>query len=244
METVPSGERLFWVLLTVFGALFANGLFFVFGSEHFGAFLAGAVTGTVGLIGLIVLKRDRIKKIPIRLPLLIVGISSVSLLIGYIPYAVSKTYSKLEIYVLPRSVASKQSNALKDYLAHHEAHAVTVKVNSLDPEAREYAGQIFNALKQTEWNVDFITNNGEPYTYNEGLCIHEQGINAKPNDPKHDPVTLLQEAFQAAKIQVNCSGGVGGGEYKLFVLVGHRPLAIQDESLLTKLGRWIVHLEE
>jgi sulfatase modifying factor 1 len=81
---VDSDEKVFWVAITVFGALFANGLFFVVGSDHV---FGGTVSGGLGLVVLIWLIRDRIKQMPVRTPLLIVGASAVSILLGYVPYA-------------------------------------------------------------------------------------------------------------------------------------------------------------
>ncbi len=151
----------------------------------------------------------------------------------------------LDWYVMPRSISEKQADDLREYLSHREAHAVTVKVNSLDQEATEYAGQIFNALKKTDWDVTFSTYEGAPFTLNNGLCLNVEGENASPPDPKHNPLLLLQEGLQASNIVVNCSGGSGAGEYKVFVLVGHRPTVVGDRvPTLSKFGRWIMHLAQ
>jgi len=90
---VDAEERGFWVAITIFGALFANGLFFVFGSDHT---IGGAVSGGIGLVGLVWLIRDHIRHVPVRKPLLVVGVISVSLLVGYIPYAVYSMNAKIE----------------------------------------------------------------------------------------------------------------------------------------------------
>jgi hypothetical protein len=192
---------------------------------------------------MIYLVRDRVSKRPIRTPLFVFASALISIFIGHTISQVVTTQVAVTKYVLPRGVTEKQANDLRDYLSRREAHSVTVKVNPLDGEATEYAGQVFNALKNTEWAVEFSTSNGEPFTLNSGLCIDEQGENAKPNDPKHDPRELLQQAFRAANIEVNCSGGAAAGEYKLFVLVDHRPLVMgNNEPMLVKLGRWIMQL--
>lgn len=148
--------------------------------------------------------------------------------------------SDLNKYVMPRSFTDKQSEELREYLSHHESHAVTVKGNPLDTEALEYASQIFNALKQTAWDVTFSTFNGEPFTLNNGLSIHVQGSIIGPPDPKHDPQQLLQDALRAAHIEAG-GGGSGAGDYRLFILVRHRPLVMEEEeTTLSKLGRWIM----
>jgi hypothetical protein len=131
----------------------------------------------------------------------------------------------LDRYVMPRTITAEQSDALREFLSHHEAHAVTVKVNVHDAEALTYAGQIFNALKRTDWDVTLNTadnSEGNPNTLNDGLCIETVGDN--PPDPKHDPRPLLEEALKTSHIVSNCGGGGGGGEYRLFLCVGHRRL--------------------
>ena len=117
-----------------------------------------------------------------------------------------------------------------------------MKVNPLDAEAREYAGQILNALRGADWNAAFNTSTVEqPLTMNDGLCFQTTGENSV--DPKHNPKALLEVVFRNAEILVNCSGSTGGGDYKLFVLVGHRPLVVGNhEPVLSRVGRWIASL--
>jgi hypothetical protein len=120
--------------------------------------------------------------------------------------------SEFETYVEPRSIRREQEVALRNALAHHEKSAITVKVNPLDTEALEYWGQLSNALRQAEWEVESSTSDGHPHTLNAGLCIHEDGINTKPQDrrdPRHDPKAFLEEALRVANVEVNCSGGSG-----------------------------------
>lgn len=146
----------------------------------------------------------------------------------------------IEAYVLPRRITNDQAEGLREYLSHHEPHPVTVKVNPRDAEAREYASQILNALKRTEWEVEFSTSDAVPHTLNEGLCIGVVGANAGPRDPKHNPQQLLQQAFRAARIIANGSSSASAGNYALFVLVGPRPLRLSaSEPLLRRLGRWL-----
>jgi hypothetical protein len=151
--------------------------------------------------------------------------------------------SDIDAYVMPRTVTQKQADDLREYLSHRDKYAVTVKVNPLDAEAREYASRIFNALNQSDWNATFDTSIGDPSTANDGVCINTVGENAKPYDAKHDPQPLLQQAFASADIQTNCSGSAAAGAYKLFVLVGHRPLIVgYRPPALVRLGRWIMSL--
>jgi hypothetical protein len=148
---------------------------------------------------------------------------------------------------MPRRVSQKQADDLREYLSHHDKYAVTVKVNPLDGEAREYAAQLFNALNRSDWTATFDTSGNDPNiapsALGEGLCIDVIGENAKPYDAKHDPKPLLQAAFSAAGIIANCSGGTAAGNYKLFVVVGHRPFQYgYKPPLLVRLGQWIISL--
>jgi hypothetical protein len=155
-------------------------------------------------------------------------------------FYVRRLRSDLDTYVMPRVVTAKQADELRDFLSLHAACSVTVKVNPLDEEALEYWAQLSNALKRTEWNVEMSTASADPNTQNPGLNIYEQGINAKPKDPKADLRALLEQAFQAAHIAVNGSGGAAAGEYKLFILVGRRPRVIHSPSFKTQIGQWII----
>jgi hypothetical protein len=147
-----------------------------------------------------------------------------------------------DTYTRPRSVTAQQSDEVHGFLSHRKLYSVTVKVNPRDEEALDYAGQIFNALKLSGWKVEFSTADAEPNTLNSGLCIEEIGINAKP-ELEQDPATILHEAFRAAEIDTNCSGSVGAGVYKLYVLVGHRPLKIGlQHRFLFKLGGWLTNV--
>src|ERR1700728_183636 len=156
---------------------------------------------------------------------------------------VASIRSDVDHYVMPRVVTAREVSDLREYLSHHEPHSVTVKVNPLDPEATEYASQLKNALTAGTWDAEFSTFDGEPRTSNDGLCILEHGVNSKPNDPKHDPLPLLQQGLSAAHIAANCGGSVGAGDYKLYLLVGHRPISIHnDPPVLFRLGRWLMGL--
>jgi hypothetical protein len=161
--------------------------------------------------------------------------------------------SDIDTYVMPRTISQKQADDLRDYLSQHEPHSVTVKVipyylspspnispSPFDQEAVIFAGQLFTALKNTNWQVTEDTSNKDPLPLNAGLCIQSWG-NTAPFDAKHNPVALLQDAFAAAHVEVDCVGGPASGD--LFVLVGRRPLVLGDqEAVLSKIGRWIASL--
>src|SRR5208337_816665 len=248
-EELPQ-DRLFLVALTIFGSMFASGLFVVFQSLGWGLFqLIG------GFLGLVVLIRDRtnvnflrntrIPKLPAGIPLrtlvLVLASATISIFVGHTISQIMTIQTAVDQYVLPRSLTKKQVDEIRDYLSHRKVYSVTVKANPLDGEALEYAGQLFNALRGTDWTVEMNTSNQEPGTPNPGLCIEELGANSKPKfNPNDDPAELLRQAFQVSNIEVNCSGGSGSGEYKLFLLVGHRPLVMNAQPpALFRLGMWI-----
>ena len=200
-EPAPTEEglpqtRLFLVALAIFGSMFTTGMLVII--QNFGWGLFDIVAG---LIGLAVLVRDRVnmrlarasitrltglKRPLFQTAFLAFALVVISIFVGHTISQIVSVQTAVTRYVLPRTVNEKQMDNLQDYLSHHEAHSVTVKVNPLDGEAIQYAGQIFNALHGTDWTVGLDTSDKEPNTLNSGLCIGEQGVNAKPNDPQHD----------------------------------------------------------
>jgi hypothetical protein len=247
-------DRLFWVLLTIFGSMFATGSFIVFQNLGWGLFELIA-----GFSGLVVLVRDRanvnflrttkipkLPGIPLRTLLLALASAAISIFVGHTISQIMTIQTAVDQYVLPRSLSDKQAADLRDFLSRHKPYSVTVKANPLDAEALQYAGQLFNVLHGTEWTVELSTSNQDPNTLNPGLCIDEMGENSKPKfNEKDNPRNLLQQAFQAANVEVNCGGGAGAGEYKLFLLVGHRPLVVGAQvPALVRLGTWIASWSE
>lgn len=159
--------RLFWVLLTIFGALFATGPFIFFQSIGWGAFYT-----LVGLGGLIVLIRDRlrfateraqgvVRSVPVRASLMGVAVIGISILIGQMVYIVFTIRADINKYVTPRVVTAEQADKLKDFLSKKEPYAVSVEIVQNDQEAAEYAAEIFNALRQTNWDIN-PPNHGGP----------------------------------------------------------------------------------
>jgi hypothetical protein len=69
---------------------------------------------------------------------------------------IRKLRGDLDIYVEQRIVSKEQGQKLRDYLRNHDPYSVTVRVVPRDQEAINYAGQIFNALRQTNWDVQGI----------------------------------------------------------------------------------------
>lgn len=145
----------------------------------------------------------------------------------------------LDVYVMPRVITTRQANDLREYLSQRDKHSITVKVNPDDREARQYADQIFSALKSADWDVTIDFSSTGPSTANDGLSLGATGTNTQP-DTKHDPRTVLQGAFQVAHIVINGGGDSGAGEFKVFLLIGHRPLAIREVPTLKQtLKQWV-----
>jgi hypothetical protein len=245
-EELPQ-SRPFLVGLTIWGALFTTGLFVVFQNFDWGLFYTLS-----GLCGLSVLIRDRL-----RIPLIrrsrpslqtIMSIFAsvvISIFVGHTISQIVSVQTAFTQYVLPRSLTEKQASEVRDFLSHHKPYSVTVKANPLDSEAMGYAGQLFNALHATDWTAVLDTSDQGPGVANPGLCIDEIGQSSRPKfDAKDIPAETLQQAFQAANVEVNCGGGSGGGDYKIYLLVGHRPLIMNaQEPALRRLGNWIASLD-
>jgi hypothetical protein len=102
----------------------------------------------------------------------------------YIIIYMNALKSDIDTYVIPRSVTQKQADDLREYLSHHDKYAMTVKVNPVDAEAREYGAQLLNALNRSDWTATFDTSGNDPNiapsTLSEGLCINVIGENEKP----------------------------------------------------------------
>ena len=64
--------------------------------------------------------------------------------------------SDLDAYITPRTISEEQEAKLLDYLSKHDPYSVTVRVVPRDQEAANYAGQIFNVLRKTKWDVQGI----------------------------------------------------------------------------------------
>jgi hypothetical protein len=143
-------------------------------------------------------------------------------------------------YVMPRMITKQQADAIQKNV-QGRGSTVTVKVNSRDGEATQYAGQLFNVLRKTAWNVEMSTEDAPPLPLNDGLCYHMTGQNNAP-DPRNPGGELqaLVDALQKAGIRVNGGGGQAAGEYKMFLLVGHRPVTLTGPSLRSKIGQWIM----
>jgi hypothetical protein len=145
----------------------------------------------------------------------------------------------LDRYVMPRMVTRQQADAIQKHV--QGIGPVTVKVDPRNQEALEYAAQLFNSLRTTRWEVDMNTTDTPPVPTNYGLSSYLTGQNNAPD--RRNPGGELQglaNALQKAGIQLNGGGGQAAGEYKMFLLVGHRPVSIGRPPLRYKVGQWVM----
>src|SRR6185437_10180684 len=141
---------------------------------------------------------------------------------------------------MPRIVTQQEADAIQTNV--QGAGSVTVKVDPRDREALEYAGQLFNALRNTGWNVDMSTADAPPIP-NDGVCHYLTGQNNAPD--RRNPggeLQALANGLQKAGIRIDGGGAQGAGEYKMFLLVGHRPVSIGRPPLRYKVGQWVMKI--
>lgn len=132
-------------------------------------------------------------------------------------------------YAMPRVLSPKQAAALSGFLQKHNTDVtVTVKVYVGDPEALEYAAELFNAIKAGDWNAQFEPRDPPPTGIpNAGMGLFVDFPGQPPNpDPKHPrPDEILTQALQLAGMTGNFSSGgaANRGGYSLSLIVGRRP---------------------
>lgn len=85
------------------------------------------------------------------------------------------------------------------------------------------------------------TQDAPPQILDDGVRHYMTGLDNAPD--RRNPSGELQplvNALQKAGIQINGGGGQGVGEYKMFLLVGHRPVSIGRPPLRYKVGQWVL----
>jgi hypothetical protein len=85
----------------------------------------------------------------------------------------------IDRYVIPRRITPRQDRKLRAFLAKGPKYSIAVKVNTLDEEANQYAGQLSGAFQQSGWTSVFST--AEPYDGSVGLTIKRHGY--EPDKP-------------------------------------------------------------
>lgn len=186
-------------------------------------------------------------------------VAVILLVVGYISfYLLFQLYllrTDINTYVMPRSITEEQAERLKEYLNKSEAHAVNIKYVPNDQEAADYAGQVFNAFRESKWDTDPPNHTGPamlpPESSYVGLYIVTERIGEAINSPNPDPnhptsELVLQDAFRYSRIENCCSGGggMGTGGYTLLVIVGHRPMKLgpHEQTVIHKLGNWLMEV--
>lgn len=81
----------------------------------------------------------------------IIGVAVVSIQISSVVFSVRRD---LDNYVMPRVVTTDEAKKLRDYLSHYDKYKVRVKMIPYDYEAQQYALEIYNAMLDTNWDVE------------------------------------------------------------------------------------------
>lgn len=148
-----------------------------------------------------------------------------------------------------RAISTDQAQLLLQELAKHPAHSLTVKTDGSDREANQFAHQLYDTLRGSQWHVDLITDDTGP-GIGTGLWIAQTGEDARPaySDPSQDPYFFLANALHASHIDLAGELGQSYGDFKLYLVVGHRelqaPVARRSFSLRDG-ARWLLrHLKK
>lgn len=187
----------------------------------------------VGVVAYRVLGRTWL--VAIFASLAVITIYAVSLSIAF----VIKLRIDLDRYAMPRIITRQQAEAIQNN--EQGGRPFIIKVNPQDREALEYAGQLFNALRNAGWKAEMSTADASPLILDDGLRHWMTGQNNAPD--KQNPGGELQavvSALQKAGIEVNGGGSQGAGEYAMFLLVGHRPVSVGGPPLRYKVGQWVM----
>jgi len=181
---MEADEKQFYVLLTIFGAFLGIGPFIMFEATGTWTFLAGCVLSVLGLGGLLMLIRDRLRikervgvvarSAGVQTSIKIMSVLGIWILMAMLVSYLHDLRSDLNTYVMPRTITKQQAQKLREYLSKRESCAVTIKVVRHDQEAMEYAGQLFNAMRQTNWDINPPNHGGPEY-------VKFEPYGAKPN---------------------------------------------------------------
>jgi hypothetical protein len=143
----------------------------------------------------------------------------------------------LDRYVMPRRLTTKQKRRLRAFLETAEKFSFTLNANPQDRESLEYGSAIYSVFHAAKWPVEFATS--PPYEANEGLRTLVIGSNSLGTNV--DPTPKIQQALGHAGIPMTGGGSVGAGEFKVYMTVGPRPLAIHRQpNVLNTIGRFLV----
>jgi hypothetical protein len=242
-------EKQLYVLLAIFGAMAGIGPYIVFEASSAWGLLAGCALTVFGFGGLLMLlpSRPRIQQRIVgivgnwitRVPLNLMGVVGVWMLVALLVYTLHDLRSDLNEYAMPRSVTQKQYSDLREYLSKRVPanFPIMVMAEPTDPEAVSYAAQLGDALTRAGWEATCCRTPNHPL--HDGVLIGSSGI-----VPKNNPYVILDQALSSINVgsgYINI-GPFDKNEYQLYLLVGHRPVAIGytvRRSLLFRVGDWL-----
>jgi hypothetical protein len=160
-------EKYFYSVNAIFAVLAGAGTILIVEARPWsGAFWLGVFYTVSGFWGLIVMAGDLLKqrvkvtvrKIPIRTPMALLAIVGAFVFAFQFIFTVFSVRADLDTYVMPRTIAKKQVEKLRDYLFKHPGGpTIYVRAVQNDREAMEYAGQLFNALRLSSWGASGIS---------------------------------------------------------------------------------------
>jgi hypothetical protein len=242
-------EKQFYVLLTIFGSMFGIGPFIFLEATGTWTFLAGCALTILGLAGLLmlVLDRRRIKQriagaadaLVVKASLKLIPVVGVWILVATLAYSLHVLRSDLDVYVMPRVLTKQQIAELHKLLTEHDHAPVVLKYDHYDKETEAYAGQWADVLAQAGWPVTSDTDEShQPFARDaNSICVEEMGARPGTQDP---PAERLVQALETVATE-GCSGhSETTPGYKLFLVVGHRPLALhKTPPILTRIGQWL-----
>jgi hypothetical protein len=251
MDREQNPNRSFTVLATFFGVIFAAGL------QNSSAWsMVAWVEILVGFLGLMIIGFGKLihKRIRINLPSpRLLGCIAGAVLVLAFNYQLNDINSKLDTYVIPRTLTQKQAKQIATELKRGGSRgSVYVIASMADREAGSYADEIHSAIQSAGWNAvrqdvnpwdekQVLERVGEDFrkahvALDEGLVLRtcELGVGTAP--PSH---AVLLNAFGKAGLS-NGSGGSSNCTIESLVIeVGHRPVKIHEKGMREAVAEWI-----
>ena len=166
----------------------------------------------------------------------------IGLFVFYVVTSMRDLHNDFEKYVLPRHLAQSQFDKLTASLTKIGANTIYFK-SSNNQEANEYATQLEEAFRRSGWQVEMGSPDDKPLINNPGMELYETGVGVR-KDRDARLFQMLQMALGDADIPWGGAGGDGPGvEYRIFILVGTRPLRVGEQPpFRNKLAHWLESL--
>jgi hypothetical protein len=161
----------------------------------------------------------------------------------------------VDTYLVPRTLTKAQSEELGRAVAGvHSDIKINVLFPTYDPEAREYAGQLFAAIRGSGWDIqlqpvnlwnprDQPDNPFNNFVLAEGLGMEDciPGQPTQEDEQRLRPATVLRGAIEEAGLAYPFQTGERAdcGAYVANLIVGRRPFKLgQGPTLMQRLARW------